>query len=284
MPNPTESAARELFVSASAAHLVKRVAVILAQRGIPVMPLKGALLQKLVYPSHEFRPISDVDLLVLEPDFVEAEGLLERSGFEVVSWEHGRWQVTLRDSAGPRLGVDLHRSLTRTPRSNLSSQALFERGSRDSALFGVPLRIPSPLDLFAHLLLHAMLDWMNLGRIPHPRDFELVASSLGLDPRTCARHLELTRLSVHAHVLFPRLGVTERGAFLERLGAEVARTLGRRARATAAMIAAACRAFPPRHPARRLAGLALAPSIPVAVLSAIRDRLIREPSGGFKPS
>ena len=106
--------AAEMFLKAAGPALVKRVAEILHRRRIPVMPVKGVLLQRLVYGERSFRPIADVDILVPEPQFGAARAALRDSGFTDERWELGGWQVTLRDPAGPPLGVDLHRRLTRT--------------------------------------------------------------------------------------------------------------------------------------------------------------------------
>jgi hypothetical protein len=147
----------EIFLMAAGPALVKRAADVLAVRGIPVMPLKGVLLQRLVYRDRSFRPIIDVDLLVPDDRFFEACSLLREAGFTKASWELGRWQVTLRNPDGPPLGIDLHRRITRTVRSRLTEADLFARGRPDAQMFGGPVILPSPDDLLAHLLLHATL-------------------------------------------------------------------------------------------------------------------------------
>src|SRR5437868_6511480 len=147
-PRGDESAelAREIFLANAGGVLVKRAAFVLEKRGIPLMPLKGVLLQRLVYSEGPFRSIADVDLLVPEPRFFEAAALLEAAGFSNTRWETGRWQVTLTNPNGPPLGIDLHRRLTRTVRSRLTAEGLFARGVADTQLFGAPVVLPCAED------------------------------------------------------------------------------------------------------------------------------------------
>jgi hypothetical protein len=234
------------------------------------MPLKGVLLQKLVYREESFRPITDVDLLVPEQQFFDACAELRDAGFTDERWEVGRWQVTLRNPAGPPLGVDLHRRLTRTSRARLSSAGMFRRGTIDTQLFGAPIVLPCPDDLFAHLLLHATLHWLSLGTLHRTGDFEAVARALAIDPDRCARHLADQGLLPHALLMLPLIAGDAGGPFVEELRARLPATA--RARAAAALARALTARFAAGHPARRLAGLALVPSISSALASAALDR------------
>jgi hypothetical protein len=266
-----QSLAKEIFLDAAGARTVRLAAEALSARGIVPMPLKGVLLQRWVYSNGPFRPIRDVDLLVPEDRFIDAVAALEAAGFSEAHWERGRWQVTIFKPGGPRLGVDLHRRLTRTHRARLTSAGMFQRATMDTRLFSAPIMLPCPDDLFAHLLLHATLHWLNLGKLHRPDDFEAVASALELDPHRCATHLAQQGMLAHASLMLPLIKEHTRGTFVERLanrlppaaragaGAWVARTLASR--------------FRVGHPARRFAGLALAPSLSAALLSATRDRM-----------
>lgn len=260
--------------------LVKRVAEALRPHGIPVMPLKGVLLQRLVYGDKVFRPISDVDILVPEPRFFDAYAILQAAGFSRARWEKGQWEVTLTDPAGPPLGVDLHRTLSRTYRSRLTSAGLFARGTPDSRLFGTQVVLPCGEDLFAHLLFHASLERINLDRLHNPGDFEAVAAALGLTPARCARHLLEQGLVRHALFMLPALRDRERaagGTFLERLGPAI--ECGPVDRIAALVVKKLCETFSLGHPARRLAGTALAPSVSRVLASAVRDRIAPESHG-----
>ena len=260
-----------MFLKAAGPTLVKKVAEILQPRRIPVMPLKGVLLQKLVYREESFRPIVDVDLLVPEAQFLDACAELRRAGFTEECWEVGRWQVTLRNPAGPPLGVDLHRRIARTSRARLTPTGMFQRGTMDTQLFGAPVVLPSADDLFAHLLLHATLHWISLGRLHRTRDFEAVARSLALDTDRCAEHLVDQGLLTHALVMLPMIAADTGGPFVHELESRLPRKA--RGRLAAALVRQITARFGVGQPVRRLAGLALAPSLSAALVSAALDRL-----------
>ncbi len=267
----------EMFLKAAGPALVKRVAEILGEHGIPVMPLKGALLQKLVYGDRSFRSIADVDLLVPERRFFEAFSLLQAAGFSNERWETGQWQVTLTNPNGPPLGIDLHRRLTRTSRSRLTSEELFVRGRPDTQLFGARVILPSGEDLFAHLVLHATLHWLRVGALHRPSDFQAVANSLQLDTDRCATHLARQGLTAHARLILPLIRAATPAPFVDDLMTRLAPTIRER---VASSIARKLAARPrPGQLARRLANLALAPSLSMALLGAARDRLeLRRPA------
>jgi hypothetical protein len=275
---PTDDArhfAATVFMTTAGPRLVKRVAEVLAPLGVAVMPLKGVLLQKLVYGGDVFRPITDVDLLVPPDRFMDAVAALQGAGFTRVRWEPGGWEVNLSDPSGPPLSVDLHRRLTRTSRSRLTAGGLFERGRSDTRLFDAPVVLPEGQDLFAHLLLHATLHWLNRGELHRPRDFQAVASALSLEPRRCADHLGAQGLEAHALALLPLIQLHEGGTFCHDVLIELARprlslVRPRLASSVARMLWSGS---PPGGRARRLAGLALAPSLVNALMSAARERL-----------
>jgi len=268
-----QHAVRETFLKAAGPLLVKRIVEILEPRGIPVMPLKGVLLQKLVYGDKAFRPIVDVDVLVPEERFFEAWRLLRANGFTGEQWEIGRWQVTLRNPDGPPLGIDLHRRLTRTVRSRLTEAELFARGRPDSGMFGAPVILPSPDDLFAHLLLHATLHWLRVSRLHRPGDFQAAADALGLDAVRCAAHLASVGLTAHARLMLPMVAEETTSPFVEHLLTRLEPAV--RGYAAAWLAGALAARSPPGRPGRRLANLALAPSLSAALFAAARDRLGR---------
>ncbi len=261
----------EMFLVSAGPEIVKTVARILAPNGIPVMPLKGVLLQKIAYGDRSFRPIADVDLLVPEARFFEAIALLRASGFNRERWERGEWQVTLTKAGAVPLGIDLHRDLTRTSRSGLTAAGMFARGSRDTRLFGAPIVVPSDDDLFAHLLLHATLQWLNVGTLHRPEDFEALPTARAMDPRRCARHLAELRMAPHALLMLPMLAAETHGTFVPEILGHLSRDP--HARLVAGAIRALTRLQAPGTVGRRVAGLAMAPSLSRALLGALRDRV-----------
>jgi hypothetical protein len=262
--------AQETFLRVAAPALVVEVAEILGRRGIPVMPLKGALLQKLVYDPDRFRPIVDVDVLVPQARFREAYDGLRTAGFSDERWEPGDWQVSLKRPGGSPLGIDLHHRLTRTARSRLTGDGLFERGTGNTQLFGAPVVIPCAEDLLAHLLLHATLHWIRYDRLHRPDDFQAVTTSLAIDPVSCAGHFRRQGLVPHAIVFLPKVLAPGNTAFSSIFAAHL--RADRRERAAAWAVETICARFEPGHPARRIAGLALSPSLAGAAMNGIRDR------------
>jgi hypothetical protein len=156
---------------------------------------------------------------------------------------------------------------------------MFDRGSTNTDLFGARVVLPCADDLFAHLLLHAALHFINLGELHRPQDFVAVADALSMDAGRCAKHLAAHGLLPHALVVLPMILKKDGGPFIQDLlnalmiGLGARPWLKARTRAATRTIEVVCSRFPPGRQARRLAGLALAPSLPAALASAARDRL-----------
>jgi hypothetical protein len=129
--------------------LASRGIELLAARGIRALPMKGAVLAESVYGVEADRPMSDVDVLVLER-FPEAASALAEAGFvEVVRGDHA-W--AFRDPS--RGGIlELHRSVTSAPGLfPLDAEGLWQRrraGQRQLQAW------PSAEDLLLQLALHA---------------------------------------------------------------------------------------------------------------------------------
>jgi putative nucleotidyltransferase-like protein len=268
----TARIATELFYTTAAPTLVREVAGVLGSSGIPIMPLKGTLLQRLVYGMRSFRPISDVDVLVPPARFGAARSALRAAGFTVEREEQGGWEVALRRPEG-LLEVDLHRRLSSTVRSALLPDDLFRRGRRDTALFGVPVVIPDGRDLYAHLLLHLTLSWLALGRLHHPEDFEAVPAALSLSPDGLAGHLAEVGLRRHALLVLPLIASATRGSFTSLLIDVLGST--REERLIVDLVRRTCARAAPGSLPRRIAGFCLAPSWTEAARDAVEKRLSR---------
>ncbi|MFT3922609.1 MAG: nucleotidyltransferase family protein [Myxococcales bacterium] len=205
--------AHEPALKLLAAELVRRVVRTLTPLAIPVMPLKGVLWQATLYGPHESRPLADVDLLVPAEAFDAAAAALLAAGFvyppgsadsheDFASWEGALplpelWRQLVTgytrerelSSAELPLLVDLHRSVFARGRYSLSTRALFERAHHDTALFGVPVWVPHPLDQLAHLLGHLATDHRP-GNAMYRADFERLLTHERLLPLAAAEHLE----------------------------------------------------------------------------------------------
>ena len=175
------------FLRGLHAHaLVRDVVSCLAVEGIPVMPMKGVLLARTVYPAPEDRPYDDVDLLVPRAQHSLAVRRLEARGFEA------RWNAdhatTLHSAAYPLL-LDLHRAPFPYGLYGLEAAELFARGREDAELFGRSVVVPAPHDLYALLVGHFAKGRLNGANQRHLRDLEQVASFHRLSPAPVARHL-----------------------------------------------------------------------------------------------
>ena len=160
---------------------------VLNRAGIIPMPLKGVLLQQIVYPDPAERILSDADVLVPEGRFGDAVSALRAAGHRIDP--EGRAAVA---SKGPhaRLEVDVHRRLFSPGLYALSARQMFARGRIDETVFDGVVVIPDPLDLYIHLVGNFAKGRHVVGDTPQLRDFSAVASRFGLSPRSVARHLE----------------------------------------------------------------------------------------------
>jgi hypothetical protein len=180
-------AARRRAVTALAATgLVGDVARRLAEPGIPVMPVKGALLQHWLYDDPSERLLSDVDLLVRPEDFGRAIERLESEGYRRAAGS-GVGAIVMQTPLG--LALDLHPRLFDSARYRLPTDELFARSSEDSDLFGATVRLPSPLDVYAHLIGKFGSDHLDARSTPRLDEIAKMATRLEIAPETVARHL-----------------------------------------------------------------------------------------------
>lgn len=134
---------------------------------IPVMPLKGSLLNTRYYPAPGLRPMNDLDLLIWPADEPRVLKVLAGLGYAPVfsNWKH---QTLARPSAyGPTVAwdgdhpanprsLDLHTRLLELA-WGIHYDATVElwHESEPGALLGTEAQIQRPVALLTHLLLHA---------------------------------------------------------------------------------------------------------------------------------
>ncbi|HJL29144.1 MAG TPA: nucleotidyltransferase family protein, partial [Polyangiaceae bacterium LLY-WYZ-15_(1-7)] len=206
--------ARELFKAAGARFSVRRVAELLAEEGIEVMPLKGALLLETVYAG-KLRVISDVDLLVRPRDYARAARRLGQAGFSELARDRDDRSRTLK---GPLpCVVDLHRWLFQRHLFRLRTDALFARGRPDEALFGTRIVLPDPRDLYAHLLGHFAKSRFGRGHGAKLAELDAVQAHHALSAPVLAAHLRATGMLRVATYVLGRSGSASARALLDAL-------------------------------------------------------------------
>ena len=182
-----------------AREVLARAAAVLAPADIPLMPLKGIWLQARVYDPPEARPLTDVDVLVPEARFEQALSLLERDGF--VREQDNRSECALTHADLP-LQLDVHCRLFQPGAFALPTAALFARARIGSAIFGVELHEPDPVDVLAHLVGHFVKSRAAPAGSPYHEDFQRMFDVLNLDPVTCALRLQQSGMSRAAGYAF----------------------------------------------------------------------------------
>ena len=204
------SARRRAATSLAATGLVADAAEKLAPRGIAVMPVKGALLQHWLYEDPSERPLTDVDLLVHPGALQQATELLEAAGYRRTR-HSSVGGVVLRTPLG--LMLDLHSQLFDCARYRLPTDEVFARSSEDDTLYGTSVRLPSPLDAYAHLIGKFgsdHLDARSLGRLD---EISRMSARLEASPKTAARHLVHCGMGRVARYVLPLVHQTSGDSF-----------------------------------------------------------------------
>lgn len=152
---------------------IKDILTAFDQAEIPVIPLKGAIIQDLLFDDPATRPMNDVDLLVHRSDFLRAVDLLVQAGMRLNTQGEDKilerlvempptWQpnaLSFIDDQG--LVLDLHQNFLNPwfmPAFSLDMDKLWERSlplaSGNNEGWKQSL---SPYDMLAHLCLHVAL-------------------------------------------------------------------------------------------------------------------------------
>ncbi|HJL14140.1 MAG TPA: nucleotidyltransferase family protein [Sandaracinaceae bacterium LLY-WYZ-13_1] len=175
-----------------ARHDLAAAVRILNEAGVIPMPLKGVLLQHVVYQDPADRMLSDADLLAPPGRFGDAIAALRAAGHRVSP--EGRAGCATQ---GPdaRLEVDVHRRVFPPGLYALPGRQMFARGRIDETLFDGVVVVPAPLDVYAHLVGNFAKGRHVAGDLPQLRDFSAVASRFALSPPRVARHLVLHGLA-----------------------------------------------------------------------------------------
>ncbi len=179
-------ARRRAATSLAATGLVTDVARMLAVLGIPVMPVKGALLQHWLYDDPSDRPLTDVDVLVRPEDLEKAVETLQAGGYRRAACST-IGAVVLQTRFG--LSLDLHPQLFDRLRYRFPTHEIFARSSEDETLYGASVRLPSALDAYAHLIGKFGSDHLDSRATGRMDEVARMSARLEASPKTTAHHL-----------------------------------------------------------------------------------------------
>jgi hypothetical protein len=137
-------------------------------RGVPVVPVKGILLSRWLYPDVTERPFLDVDLLVPRRLWHEARGALLSLGESLYeSTELGELTVDVQG-----VHVELHAEVGRLEITEVTVDHLVARATTDTTTFGFPVARIDDVDHALFVVVNAVKD--GLARTPAhvPGDLE----------------------------------------------------------------------------------------------------------------
>jgi hypothetical protein len=118
---------------------------------------------------------------------------------------------------GRRYPLDLHRRLLLPGSFGLATMGVFARARLDTGLYGAPVWLPDPLDVYAHLVGHYLCSHARPDDTLRLDDFQRVASAGSLEPGRCARHLVEHGLGRAARHVLPQLVAAGRDEFARQV-------------------------------------------------------------------
>ncbi|MEM7348686.1 MAG: nucleotidyltransferase family protein [Chloroflexota bacterium] len=187
------------------------------QNNIPLMPLKGSILQSLIYPDNGVRPMADLDLLIHPDDFEAARQQLLEIGYiqDVVHWKHTEFikpdnqkvVSPLHEHPDNPRGLELHLACRETfggPLVDLTT-LMWDRANQGE-IEGARAYTPRLEMLWLHLVVHATYHfWQGKGRL-----IQLVDLT-GLTPQVFDQtEFETTLQLVDARFTYPALALLNR--------------------------------------------------------------------------
>jgi len=180
-------------------------ATALWERGVDVLPLGEALLQAMVEDVPWRRHVSTLDLLVPEQRYRRALDLLHERGFEPQATDPTGALLTAHGVPFP---ICLRHAL-KGGTGSFDAGALLLHASADTLLFGAPVLLPDPLDLYAYLV--AQIGRARLGP-PSPwlADLAALVQRYGLAAHACAQRLSEYGLGRKARFVFRMLEEQDR--------------------------------------------------------------------------
>jgi hypothetical protein len=188
-----------------------------AAEGVPLLPVKGAVLGALYYEDAAARPMADLDVLLRAEHFTAGEALLARLGYARIftGWKHSRFARPAPGGTGAvadptREHPDNPRQLEVHPRCRERiADAVVDLtdclwgSARQGTLLGAPAWLPAPDAAWLHLLIHATHHvLLNNFRLIQLADLALLMPAVN-DP-------EALLLAVDARATYPALALLDR--------------------------------------------------------------------------
>ena len=160
--------AQTRYVQVQAKRELRQVQRVLDREGIPVMALKGVAYLAAQLPPSGWRNLSDIDLLVREPDVGRAEQALKRAGW-VPSGEfddydqhyYREWMHEVPPLRHPNreTEVDLHHNLAPpVSRIRIDAAKLWEGAVMAPEEYGRQVAVLSPVDMLLHNAVHLFMN------------------------------------------------------------------------------------------------------------------------------
>ncbi len=188
---PTRSVRAYELAADLAGRLANDALTALAGVRIVPAPLKGVMLLARWPELRGHRDLADIDLLVSPDDFLSAEESLRMIGFEPTS-RTNRGATFVRDNWP--LSIDLHHRLFGPRLFDMQTSALLGRAELDDTLFAAPVMRLDDMDLFAHVVGHAVKSRRCASEAVVFDDIAWLLGALAVDAEQYAAHIRASQM------------------------------------------------------------------------------------------
>jgi hypothetical protein len=177
--------AQQLAEYVLAQHEAATVVQILNRARVRPAPLKGVLLQRLVYEPG-MRKLSDLDFLIASADRARACAALRAHNYELVHEDVNARSYVHPDRA---IHIDLHWALFPHGLFRLSTEEVLGRATLDDTLFEGEVYRLEALDVLAHLVGNFAKGLESAAYATHVADFAVLVGRGLVPARDAAHHL-----------------------------------------------------------------------------------------------
>jgi hypothetical protein len=190
-PGAPSEPLRVWFDHQRAARALQAFLEVTEPEGIPLLPVKGALLGRTLYADLSERPISDLDLRVRRADLPRLSRLCRAHGWPTSPHEH-QWASFITEIAS--ILVEVESSIGPPGLCAVSVEEMIARASRTTAGFGFPHLEPELNDHALLLCVNAFKDKIRYTRPSALGDLVRIAEQPCFDPARMAGLAERARL------------------------------------------------------------------------------------------